>query len=136
MTAIRIARTIVNQLLHQAQSSPGAEVCGLIGAKDGVPVRCYAVPNAAAHPQARYCMDPAAQIAAMRRMRETEETLFAIYHSHPHGAAYPSPIDIAEAAYPDCIYLIVSLDTKGVLEMRGFRIREGAVTECELILES
>jgi proteasome lid subunit RPN8/RPN11 len=53
----------------------------------------------------------------------------AIYHSHPDAPALPSLTDIAQHEYPGLLYLIVSLDTEGVLEMRGFRIRDGAVQE-------
>lgn len=136
MIAIQIPRALLNQLLHQAQASPEADVCGLIGAKDGTLVRRYPIPNAAEPPATRYCMEPAAQIAALRRMREAGETLFGIYHWHPRGAARPSALNIAEAAYPECVYFIISLDTKGVLELSAFRIRDGVVRECELALEN
>jgi proteasome lid subunit RPN8/RPN11 len=68
-------------------------------------------------------------------MREAGEDLLAIYHSHPASPAAPSSIDIAEAGYPDAIYLIISLNTKGVLEMRGFRIREGGIREVALEIQ-
>jgi proteasome lid subunit RPN8/RPN11 len=32
--------------------------------------------------------------------------MVGIYHSHPHGPDSPSPTDIAEAYYPDAVYLI------------------------------
>ncbi len=57
-------------------------------------------------------------------MRENGEALFAIYHSHPTSPAEPSAIDLELAAYPDALYLIISLNTKGVLEMRGFRLND------------
>jgi hypothetical protein len=41
---------------------------------------------------------------------------------------------LQQAAYPDALYLIVSLDTKGVLELRGYRLRESAVESVELEL--
>jgi proteasome lid subunit RPN8/RPN11 len=69
-------------------------------------------------------------------MREAGEDLLAIYHSHPASPAAPSTIDIAEAGYPEAIYLIISLNTKGVLEMRGFRIQGEAVGEVVLEIEA
>ncbi len=134
MTTVRIPRTVANLILAHVQRHEEREACGLIAGKDGRPLRCYEIPNVASEPATRFQMDPAAQIDAMRRMREAGEELFAIYHSHPRGPALPSSIDLAEAAYPDTLYLIVSLDTKGVLEMRGFHIREGKVSEVELVL--
>lgn len=128
----RIPRSIVNQLLHHAQLSPDSEVCGLIGGKEGVPSRCYPVANVAAAPQRLFAMDPALQIAAMRSMRDRGEELFAIYHSHPASPAFPSATDLAQANYPETLYLIISLQTRGVLEMQGFTLQGKVVKEVPL----
>jgi proteasome lid subunit RPN8/RPN11 len=129
---MHLPRTLVNELLHQAQVSPQAEVCGLIGATVEGAVSVYSVANIAEAPDQLFRMEPSAQIAAMRRMRERGESLFAIYHSHPHAPAVPSVRDLEEAAYPEALYLVISLNTKGVLEMRGFRLEEGRSREVEL----
>jgi proteasome lid subunit RPN8/RPN11 len=118
----RIPRPVANQILTHAQRSPEAEVCGLVSIdRDGL-ARTYPVANVAEHPGALFQMDPKGQIEALRRIRVGGESLFAIYHSHPHGPALPSERDLQEAAYREALYLIVSLDTRGVLEMRGFRL--------------
>lgn len=117
-------RSLVNQLLHQAQISPHSEICGLIGSFNGVPTSCYPVTNIAERPTVRFWMDPKQQISAMRKMREHHEELFAIYHSHPEAPAEPSAIDLEQANYPDTLQIIISLNTKGVLEMRGFRLNQ------------
>lgn len=126
---IHIPRALVNQLLHYAQTSPDLEICGLVGAKDGIPSNCYPVKNAAATPDCRFQMEPQDQIDAMRKMRERGEELFAIFHSHPAAPAEPSAVDLEQAAYPDAVHIIISLNTKGVLEMRGFRINQARQTE-------
>jgi len=128
----RITRPIVNQLLHHAQLSPDGEVCGLIGSRDGLPSHCYPVANIATTPRRLFAMDPAQQIAAMRDMRERGEALFAIYHSHPAGPSFPSATDLAQANYPKTLYLIISLQTRGVLEMQGFLLDGVTVTEVPL----
>lgn len=134
---VELPRPLANQLLHYAQISPEAEVCGLIGAKSGEPLSCYPVHNVAPTPNTRFQLEPHEQIQALRQMRERGEDLFAIFHSHPASPAEPSPVDLAEAAYPDALYLIISLNTKGVLEMRGFRLTpEARFTEVELLLKS
>jgi proteasome lid subunit RPN8/RPN11 len=135
-SAISLPRPLVNQLLHWAQESPEAEVCGLIGARGGHPTTCYPVRNAAEQPGARFRLDPEEQIEVMQRMRERGEQLFGIFHSHPTSPAEPSPLDVSEAAYPDALYLIISLNTKGVLEMRGYRNGEdGTFGEVKLGLQ-
>ena len=136
-TPVALPRELVNQILHHALSSPELEVCGLIGAKAGLPASCYPVENAAAMPQLRFQLDPAGQINAMRQIRERGEDLFAIFHSHPAAPAEPSPLDLADAVYLDVLYLVISLNTKGVLEMRGFWIGEDkSVAEIRLLLKS
>ncbi|AEG02195.1 Mov34/MPN/PAD-1 family protein [Methylomonas methanica] len=132
---ICLPRKLTNQLLHLAQLSSDAEVCGLVGAdRHGLPCSCYPVDNAAANPQNRFSLEPGQQIAAMKHMRENGQTLFAIYHSHPTAPATPSATDIEQASYPDALHLIISLNTKGVLEMRAFKIAGNQVEEFPLRL--
>lgn len=132
---ITIPRKITNQLLHQAQISPNKEICGLIGSKSGIPFHCYPIDNIAEQPERQFLLDPEQQIAAMSKMRERNEDLFAIYHSHPDAPAIPSKSDIDMASYPDALYLIISLNTKGVLELRCFKIADNSFSELPLVLE-
>lgn len=131
---IQISRKLTNQLLHLAQLSPDAEVCGLVGSQNGVPCHCYPVANVAEQPRQRFLLDAGQQIQAMAKMREQEEELFAIYHSHPAAPAQPSSTDLELAAYPEALYLIISLNTKGILEMRGFKIDQKTAREIPLTL--
>ncbi|MGR9116819.1 MAG: Mov34/MPN/PAD-1 family protein [Gammaproteobacteria bacterium] len=133
-TEIQIPRKITNQLLHFAQISPDAEICGLIGSIDGQPCHCYPVGNCSEQPENRFQLDAKQQIAAMTQMRERGEELFAIYHSHPCAPAAPSTTDLAQSAYPEALNLIISLNTKGVLEMRGYRIINHKAEEIPLRL--
>jgi proteasome lid subunit RPN8/RPN11 len=131
---IQIPRKLTNQLLHLAQLSPDLEVCGLISSKNGLRIHCYPVANVAEHPQQRFLLDAKQQISSMTKMRELGEDLFAIYHSHPTAPALPSTHDLELAAYPDALYLIISLNTKGILEMRGFKIQQKTALEIPLIM--
>ncbi len=131
---IQIPRKLANQLLHLAQISPNFEVCGLIGSKHGLPTHCYPIKNAAELPQQHFLLDAGQQISAMTKMRESGEDLFAIYHSHPTAPALPSSHDLELDAYPDAIYLIISLNTKGILEMRGFKIHQKTALEIPLTM--
>jgi proteasome lid subunit RPN8/RPN11 len=132
---ICLPRKLTNQLLHLAQLSPSAEICGLVGADaDGMPVSCYPITNGADTPQNRFLLDAGQQIAAMKQMRDKGESLFAIYHSHPNTPAVPSATDIEQAAYPEALHLIISLNTKGVLELRAFRIQNKSANELGLSL--
>jgi proteasome lid subunit RPN8/RPN11 len=127
-----LPRKLVNQVLTHVQQHEHSETCGLISAADGIPAHYYAVKNIAAEPSTRFEMDPRQQIAAMKHMREHDEDLFAIVHSHPESPPIPSAPDIQEAGYPDACYIIVSLNTRGVLEMRGFKKVDGDMQPVEL----
>ena len=133
---IHIPRKITNQLLHLAQISPDLEICGLIGSKNDLPTHCYPITNSAELPQQRFLLDAGQQISAMTKMRELGEDLFAIYHSHPTAPAQPSALDLEQAFYPEALFLIISLSTKGILEMRGFKINQKKSLEIPLIMNS
>jgi proteasome lid subunit RPN8/RPN11 len=131
---MQLPRKLTNQLLHLAQSSADVEICGLVSAKNGLPLRCYPIKNIAENPQQHFLLDPSEHIAALKIMREHKEQAFAIFHSHPSAPAQPSATDIVLSAYPELFNLIISLNTKGVLEMRGFAIKDKTVEEIELTL--
>lgn len=107
------------RMLEHAGGAPGEEVCGLLGARDGVWRNYYPVANDAPDRARRFSMNPAQQIAALRSMRERQETLCGIFHSHTRPPAAPSAIDLALAAWPGVCYLIAAPAATG-LELRAF----------------
>jgi proteasome lid subunit RPN8/RPN11 len=134
METIQFPITLINQILEQAQSSPTQEICGLITGRNDKPQQCYPIHNAATHPERHFLLDPQQQIDAMRIMRNQGETLYAIYHSHPDAPATPSAEDLALAAYPDTLYFIVSLNTTGTLQMRGFRFKNETLAPVDVAI--
>ncbi len=72
-------------------------------------------------------------LAAFLAMESQNEELVAIYHSHPQGAAYPSPTDIAQAYYPDTVQIIVSLVDRKRPLIRAFSIKDGTVTPVTIV---
>lgn len=132
---LALPRTLVNRILTQAQQQPETETCGLLGARNAEAAHYYPVKNIAADPATRFEMDPQQQIDAMKSMRENNEQLLAIVHSHPHSPPIPSAADMEAYGYPDAFYLIVSLNVKGVLEMRGYRQVEGNMERVNLLYE-
>jgi proteasome lid subunit RPN8/RPN11 len=130
---VHISRTLTNQLLHQAQLSPAREVCGLIASK-GDDYEVYPVESEATDASVLFALNASEQLSAFEAMEEKGQALFAVYHSHPNTPPVPSEVDIDEAHYHDALYLIISLDTKGVLQMRGFYLSDGKPEEVELII--
>lgn len=129
MSDTLIPRPLATKLLFEAQKRPDEEVCGLVGTRDGEPRSLYPVANIAPERAYTFKMDPRGQVGAMKAMRERGETLWAIYHSHPDAPPEPSTRDLAELGYPEALYLIISLNTKGVLEMRAWRMNDAGGME-------
>jgi [CysO sulfur-carrier protein]-S-L-cysteine hydrolase len=130
---MRISKSIYEELLEHARAEAPNECCGLIGGENGEAKSVYRARNAEASPL-RYNLDPQDQFRIMSEMEESGEELSAIYHSHTASPAYPSQTDINLAAYPDAIYLIVSL-AEDEVPLRGFEIRDGEVAEVDLAVE-
>jgi proteasome lid subunit RPN8/RPN11 len=106
-------------------------VCGLIAAKDGRAMQLYRIDSVDASP-VTYRMDPKQQLRAMTDMDDRDWDLGAIYHSHTHTQAFPSPTDIRLAFYPETLYAIVSLADPDAPDFRAFRIDNGDLTEVAL----
>ncbi len=133
--SVTIPRPLANKLLTLAQHNPEAEICGLISHDADKHYRLYPIDNVAGDSQHLFEMDAQQQIAAFKTMRENNESLFAIFHSHPDSAAMPSARDINESAYADALNIIISLSTKGVLDMRGYFYRNNSVEPVDLAVE-
>ncbi len=131
---IKLSRKLTSELLHLAQISPDAEICGLISSKNNEPIRCYPIKNSATEPQNRYLLDEKQHISAVKKMRENGEELFAIYHSHPTAPACPSTLDLEMATTENVLHFIISLNTKGILELRAFKIEKQNATEVKITL--
>jgi [CysO sulfur-carrier protein]-S-L-cysteine hydrolase len=127
---LAIARQEYRQLVAQAQAAFPIEACGLLAGENGRVRRLYPITNVLHSPSA-YLMDARQQVEAMLQMEAHGWELLAIYHSHPHGPAEPSATDIAQAYYPDALYLILSLAEQARPLLRAFRIGDGQVEEKE-----
>ena len=139
MESAHIPRKLINQILEQAQQSPGKEICGLVSSRhsnnSNQPANCYPIANTSTEPNHRYLMDPKQQIDTFRIMRERGEELYAIYHSHPESSASPSAEDLQQVSYPDALHIIISMSTKGTLQLRGFRLNAGSTTAVDIAVE-
>ena len=135
-TSLYLPRPLVNQILAHAQQNPEIEVCGLIGNSTSSQKDYYPVDNVAENASCRFLMDAPQQISAIKKMRNKQQQLFAIVHSHPGTSATPSQLDIDESSYKDVFYIIISLNTKGVLEMRAYTQQQKSMQEVDLILET
>lgn len=124
---LRIPRQIQEAIVEQAEREKPLECCGLLAGSGNLVTHHYQIRNADQSPTT-YLMEPREQFWAMTNIRQNQLDLLAIYHSHTHTPAYPSPTDIRLAFYPDSFYLIVTLmDHQPGLRL--FQIRENNVVE-------
>jgi [CysO sulfur-carrier protein]-S-L-cysteine hydrolase len=121
-------RATYDAIVDHARSDFPFEVCGLLAGSGGRLVKHWAIPNAA-RSMTYYSMEPKAMLAAFNEMDDRGWDLLAIYHSHTHTEAFPSPTDVELAFYPEAVYLIVSLQDPEQPVIRGFDIVDGAIAE-------
>jgi proteasome lid subunit RPN8/RPN11 len=121
-------RHIDEMIAHSREDEPN-EACGIIGGKDGAATELYRMTNAQ-HSPYRYEMDGKEVLALLRKLDDAGEEFFVIYHSHTSTEAYPSPTDVRLAAgWPDCYYVLVSLQDKSAPAVRAFRIIDSVIAE-------
>ena len=132
MTArLILSRDLLDQVISHCKSVYPNEACGLLAGKGDIAEKIYKMTNIEKS-TVSYMMDPEEQFRAMKEMRNNDHKMLAIYHSHPHSQAYPSPKDISLAFYSDQVYLIVGLKDKDQPEVRAFEILEGDVREVQI----
>jgi [CysO sulfur-carrier protein]-S-L-cysteine hydrolase len=131
--AMRIQRDLYDEMISHARHDAPNECCGMVASRDGEAVKVYRATNAAASPL-RYEIDGAEQYRIQMEIYDADLELGAIYHSHTRSDPYPSQADINLAFYPDALYVIIGL-AKGEAEVRAYAIRDGRVSEAELVVE-
>ena len=125
-----IAASVVDEVTAHASECQPLECCGLLlGTSDHI-TQAVRAPNIAESPT-RFVIDPHAHIEALRTARNQRLQVIGFYHSHPHSPPYPSATDLAEAAYPECVHLIVGF-VDGKAEVRLFHYKDGSASELPL----
>lgn len=97
---------------HAERAAPG-EACGLVAYDaTGRPVRLFRLSNVAPDPR-RFEIDPAEHYRTILEAESQGLRIGAVYHSHPHGPARPSRIDLEAGIDRDWISFIVSRRGRG-----------------------
>jgi len=117
-------------LAHALAELPN-EACGLLAGPGETVERFFPMANAD-HSPFTYRLDPREQLKVFNHIDDAGWVLHAIFHSHTHTEAYPSPTDRRQAFYPDSVYVLVSLADRNKPVIRAFTIVEDEVTEQEV----
>ncbi len=139
---LRLARDVYLKMVAHCLDGLPLEACGLLAGPPAAAsptdagqaaTMCYPAANAAASARV-YTVEPRDFLRADRDAERQGLEIVAVFHSHTHTDAYPSPTDIAQAPDPDWHYVLVSLrDVAPVV--RSYRIVDGKITEEPVVLE-
>ena len=131
---IDVLATALEAMVAHARADAPQESCGLLIGHANRIERVQRARNLRASPT-EYLVDPTDHFAAIRAARADGLAVVGAYHSHPDSTAVPSPKDVAEASYPEFVYVIVSPrgDTRPEPEIRGYRLVNGILQEVNLV---
>jgi len=122
-----LRRAALEAVVAHAREAAPAECCGLLLGNGDTIAEAPRARNLSPHLN-RFLIDPKDHIDVRRDARGRGLDVVGFYHSHPHSAAAPSPTDVAEASYPDHVYLIVGLGEEEPA-VRLYRIEAGRYFE-------
>jgi proteasome lid subunit RPN8/RPN11 len=111
---LRIGQEEYEELRRHGEETYPYESCGvLLGRAEGdnrVVTRVARCANTRSDaPRDRYGIDPREILRAERQGRERGEDVLGFYHSHPDHPARWSAVDLAEAHWIGCSYVITSV---------------------------
>jgi len=133
---LALPRVLARSLLDHARAELPNEACGLLAGSqaDGLAADYHPARNADASPL-RYSVHPDDLVRITFAIEDAGQDLVAIFHSHTHTPAVPSPTDRRAAMYPDAFYLLASLtdpDAPPERALRAWRIHGGQSFEVPL----
>jgi proteasome lid subunit RPN8/RPN11 len=131
---LRIARTMLDEIVAQARDEAPNECCGLVGTRDGRAVTLFKARNARASPFA-YEIDSKDLLRAYNEIDDAGLDVGIIYHSHTRRDAAASQTDINLARFPDAVYLIVGVQDPEQEEIAAWYIKDGRVSAAPLEVE-
>ena len=88
--------------------------------------------NVHATPETRYEIDPAQLRQAIAGNDDSDRYLVGIYHSHPRTEPKPSDFDIANARWPEQVYVLTSLRSEPP-EVFAYRITHGTAPKIPIV---
>jgi proteasome lid subunit RPN8/RPN11 len=131
---MRIAQSLIDELIAHALEDAPNECCGMVASHNGEAIKVFRARNAAASPL-RYEIDGKEQYELQTAIEDAGLDLGAIYHSHTRTEPRPSQTDINFAKlWPGVLWIIVGLNGDQA-DVRTWRIDDGKVSDAELVVE-
>jgi [CysO sulfur-carrier protein]-S-L-cysteine hydrolase len=124
-TRIELPRALINELLRAAQLQPSSIHWGIISGRDGKPERSHPVGSGTR-----------LEVPAVQWLRgimaRNKEYLWAVYCSSPGEIDALNPSDLERLGAT--LFLAISLGTKGVLQLRGWRFDGTCLQEVDVAI--
>jgi proteasome lid subunit RPN8/RPN11 len=129
---VRLPLDVRRAIIAHARRERPRECCGLLVGRGRRVSFAVAATNVEAS-ETRFRLDDREHLTLRRVLRAFQPPLaiIGVYHSHPNGDAWPSETDVAEAAYPAWLYVIVGLKTTRAA-VGAFRLRNGRILRVTL----
>lgn len=102
-----LKEALVRQIVEHGQAEHPCEACGVLLGVGGEVRRVVPITNVADDPLHQYRLDERELARVIGGANGLE--LAGFYHTHPNSDPIPSPVDVAQAAYPTTPFLIVGL---------------------------
>lgn len=124
---MRLPANVAEEIRQHLVAALPNEGCGLLAGDADQVEAAYCLENVAASP-CSFTIDPEGHFRALQDAEARGWELIGAFHSHVTAPAYPSPTDIAGAAEPDWVWLVVGPMSESP-RFRAFRIAGGMVAE-------
>jgi proteasome lid subunit RPN8/RPN11 len=138
-TDLYLRPAIFEALAEAARRGYPREVCGLlVGSRsrsDGTIEIARAEPATNLEQERaadRYRLDPRDFLAIDKAARHDGFDVVGVWHTHPDHPAGPSDTDL-EAAWPDYLYLIISVAGGETIRMRAWELVDGRFVERPIV---
>lgn len=123
--------SIKNELIEHAKSLAPIESCGYLSGNNDTVTRFFPMTNIDQSPE-HFSFDPKEQFAVVKDVRNQNEKIMAVYHSHPETPARLSDEDIRLFNDPDPVYIIVSLKDAEA-QINGFKVEKPNENEIKIL---
>ena len=143
LPTLRLSTSQYERIVGHCYAGLPDEACGLfvgpvvgpITAREAGGLVSEVFPAVNADASARtYTVDGRDYLRASRAADDLGHEIIGVWHSHTHTDPYPSPTDVRQAVDPMWVYVIVSLRDDAPM-LRAYRIRDGVIAECAVVLD-
>jgi len=118
---VSLPSAVYAAIVEHARMGKPEEICGVVCGRGLAALEAVAGRNVAAERIENYEVDPQTLLLQFA-FEDAGYEMMGIYHSHPVSVAWPSATEAWNANYPDCVYLICSLEHDDAPVLRAFRL--------------